>query len=91
MTEDEAIQAYEKDNPTDDHAIGCNNIARHYEAEIEEAEARGRKEVVQFIHKEFGGYIRDYPSGGLVLENILIDNEDGSLDKWVAQLIRWGL
>ena len=57
------------------------------------AEKEGMRKVVEFIQEEFGGYTRAVADGGELL-NILIDNyygEDGSLDKWQAQLKEWGL
>jgi len=53
----------------------------------------GIREVVKWIHEEFGGYIPD-SKGGLVLKNILIDEEygeNGSMDKWQAKLKEWGI
>lgn len=53
----------------------------------------GRKEVVEFIHKEFGGYTKAVTDGGELI-NILIDNdygEDGSLDIWLSKLKEWGI
>ena len=53
----------------------------------------GIKEAVEWIHEEFGGYIPDL-KGGLVLKDILIDEEygeTGSMDKWKAKLKEWGI
>ena len=53
----------------------------------------GRREVVEFIHTEFGGYIPGF-KGGLTLKNILIDEECGevgSMVKWQAKLKEWGI
>ncbi len=53
----------------------------------------GIREVVEFVHAEFGGYTKAVADGGELI-NILIDNdygEDGSLDKWQAKLKEWGI
>ena len=60
---------------------------------VKEGKAEGIREVVEFIHKEFGGYIPDF-TGGLTRKNILIDEECGevgSMVKWQAQKKKWGV
>jgi len=72
---------------------GITTAIKAYESTCEELIKCARKEVVEWIHKEFGGYIPD-SKGGLILKNILIDEEygeDGSMDKWQAQLKVWGI
>ncbi len=61
--------------------------------EYDEGEQAGIKEVVEFIHKEFGGYTKAVADGGKLI-NILIDSEygeNGSLEKWQAKLKEWGI
>ena len=49
LSEDEAIAAFEEGNPTDDHAIGCRNIAK---AQAKPSFETGEKRIIDWLNEK---------------------------------------
>lgn len=78
---------------TDLYSAMCVDYKEAFGQQAKTSFKAGIREVVEFIHNEFGGYTKAIVDGGKLI-NILIDNEygeNGSFDKWQAKLKEWGL